>query len=83
MNGKIEDDMLEKSKDVCKNVAMKIKERENVPSPLEIKVMIENELGYGLSEEEILMLAITFKHIDHLFDNINAIGNQNNKFMFI
>ena len=83
MNEKIEDDMLEKSKDVCKNVAMKIKELEETPSPLDIKIMIESELEYGLSEKEILMLAITFKHIDNLFDNINAIGNQNNKFMFI
>ncbi len=83
MNEKIEDDMLEKSKNVCKNVAMKIKELEETPSPLDIKIMIESELEYGLSEKEILMLAITFKHIDNLFDNINAIGNQNNKFMFI
>ena len=83
MKEKIEDDMLERSKVVCKNVAMKIKELEETPSPLEIKIMIENELEYGLSEKEILMLAITFKHIDDLFDNLNAIGNQNNKFMFI
>ena len=74
--------MIERSKDVCKNVAMKIKDLEEIPSPLDIKIMIENELEYGLSEKEILMLAITFKHIDHLFDNINTIGNQNNKFMF-
>ncbi|MFW5898784.1 MAG: hypothetical protein ACOCT7_02890 [Candidatus Saliniplasma sp.] len=79
---KIEEDMLEKSKDVCKNVAMKIKERENVPSPLEIKVMIENELGYGLSEEEIMMLAITFRHIDNLIENLSTSENKNNQFMF-
>ncbi len=61
--------LLKESLKACEKVAKKIKVMEESPTPLQIKVMIEEELGFGLSEEEITALAITFKYIDNLFED--------------
>jgi len=75
--------ILKKSKRVCENVALKIKESEEAPSPLEVKMMIEDELDFGLSEEEITLLAITFKHIDNLFNQYESNSNESSQIMYL
>lgn len=61
-------ELLKESQIACENVAKKIKVMEESPTPLQIKVMIEQELDLGLSEDEITVLAITFRYIDNLFE---------------
>ncbi|MGM0509745.1 MAG: hypothetical protein ACQESD_01270 [Thermoplasmatota archaeon] len=75
--------ILKKSKSVCENVALKIKESEEAPSPLEVKMMIEDELDFGLSKEEITLLAITFKHIDNLFSQYDSNSKEGSKMMYL
>ncbi len=76
-----QEEILEKSKKVCKDVACRLKDTEETPSPLEVKMMIEDELDYGLSEDEIITLAITFKHIDNLFDDFTG-NTESTQIMF-
>jgi len=60
--------LFEESKEACKAVAQKVEDIEEELSPLEIKMMVEEELGYGLKKKETMVLALTFKHIDNLFE---------------
>jgi len=82
MNKKSEEDILEKSKEVCENIASRIEESDGIPSPIEIKMMIEDELEYGLSEDEIVTLAVTFKHIDDLFEGLGSGSFTDGNLMF-
>ncbi len=66
--GKMNEELFEESRDACKAVADKIEEMDEELTPIEIKMMVEEELGYGLDKDEILVLALTFKHIDELFE---------------
>ncbi len=65
---KMSEELLEKSKMACENVAEKAQDMDKDLSPLEIKMMVEQELGYGLSKDEIIVLALTFRHIDNMFE---------------
>ncbi len=62
------EELFEESKEACKAVAEKVEEIDEELSPIEIKMLIEEELGYGLKKEETMVLALTFKHIDNLFE---------------
>jgi len=62
------EELFEESKEACKAVAQKVEEIDEELSPLEIKMMVEEELGYGLKKKETLVLAFTFKYIDNLFE---------------
>jgi len=62
------EELFEESKEACKAVAQKVEELDEELSPLEIKMMVEKELGYGLKKKETMVLALTFKHIDNLFE---------------
>ena len=62
------EELFEESKEACIAVAQKVEEIDEELSPLEIKMMIEEELGYGLKKKETMVLALTFKHIDNLFE---------------
>ncbi len=62
------EELFEESKEACKAVAEKVEEMDEELSPLEIKMMVEEELGYGLEKKETMVLALTFKHIDNLFE---------------
>jgi len=54
----------------CKAVADRVESIDDELTPLEIKMMVEEELGYGLDPEQMLVLALTFKHIDNLFEMV-------------
>lgn len=60
--------IVKKTEKACRNVVKKMEKNEELPSPLELKKMVESELDFGLSEEEIAVLAIAFKHIDNVYD---------------
>ncbi|MFW5953222.1 MAG: hypothetical protein ACOCSJ_03575 [Candidatus Natronoplasma sp.] len=62
------EELFEESKEACKAVAQKVEEIDEELSPLEIKMMVEKELGYGLNKKETMVLALTFKHIDNIFE---------------
>jgi len=62
------EELFEESKEACKAVAQKVEKIDEELSPLEIKMMVEEELGYGLKKEETVVLALTFKHIDNIFE---------------
>jgi len=51
----------------CKSVADKVEESDEDFTAIEVKMMVEEELGYGLDKKEMLVLALTFKHIDNVF----------------
>ena len=61
-------ELFEVSKDACEAVADKIEDMNEELTSIDIKMMVEKELGYGLTKEEIIILALTFKHIDNLFE---------------
>ncbi|MFP4001137.1 MAG: hypothetical protein ACLFSM_07825 [Thermoplasmata archaeon] len=60
--------LFEESKEACRAVADKVEDMDEDLTSMEIKMMLEEELGYGLEKEEIIILALTFKHIDKLFE---------------
>jgi len=62
------EELFEESKNACEAVADRVEEIDEELSPIEIKMMVEEELGYGLDKEQMLVLALTFKHIDNLFE---------------
>ncbi len=65
---KMSEELLQESKKACESVAEKVEKIEKDLSSLEVKMMVEEELGYGLDKDEIIVLALTFRHIDNLFD---------------
>ncbi len=69
------EELFEESKEACKAVAQKVEEIDDELSPLEIKMMVEEELGYGLNKKETMVLALTFKHVDNLFEK-SGMGSE-------
>ncbi|MBS3782191.1 MAG: hypothetical protein KGY68_06250 [Candidatus Thermoplasmatota archaeon] len=64
----MKEELFEESMSACKAVAERVDEIDEELSSIEIKMMVEEELGYGLDKEQMLVLALTFKHIDNLFE---------------
>lgn len=64
----MKEELFKKSKNACEAVADRVEKIDEELSPIEIKMMVEEELGYGLDKERMLVLALTFKHIDNLFE---------------
>lgn len=66
----LKEEIFKKSMSACKAVADRVESIDDELTPLEIKMMVEEELGYGLDPEQMLVLALTFKHIDNLFEMV-------------
>ncbi len=75
-------ELVKESKEACDAVAQRIEELEEEVTPLQIKMMIEEELGYGLEKEEIVVLALTFKHIDDLYDKVNDVDTIESNMLY-
>ncbi len=79
---KMRKELVKESKEACNAVAQRIEDLEKEVTPLQIKMMIEEELGYGLEKEEIVVLALTFKHIDDLYEKVNGVDTLDSNMLY-